>query len=258
MDHLRFAFYLLALLAGTAALAQTLLIGRRYRRTVIRWYGLFLLSLYAILLSFLLRLYGQIAGLEGRALESALWILQAAGGLTFICTAPYFYHALLGLPFGRPLRLAFLVLDALAVLAAAANLVRPDLPATVFVLTGVLFGMIVYGLALIAAKLASVGDRVLRRALAIFLGLTLFFFPLMLADSLLAFAPPLAPLRFLDGLTQPLYFLLLNALTVAFGLRYLNRPAYSEGGGSPTTSPRPSASPPGSGRSSPSCWRAEG
>ncbi len=229
MIHLRFAFYLLALAAGTAAISQTFLIGRRYRKTVIRWYGLFLLSLYGILLSFLLRLYGEVAGLTGdRALENLLGIVQAAGGLTYILTAPYFYHALLGLPFGRPLRFAFLGLDVLVVLAAAVNLVLPGQPAAMAALIGSLFGMIIYGLALIAWKLPAVGDRALKRALGIFLALTLFFFPLMLIDSLLAFLSFLSAFRFLDGLTQPLYFLALNGLTVLFGLRYLNRPAYAE------------------------------
>ncbi len=230
MIHLRFAFYLLALVAGTAALAQTVLIGWRYRKTVIRWYGLFLLSLYAILLSFLIRQYGEVAGLAGsRALENGLWILQAAGGLTFIFTAPFFYHALLGLPFRRGLRFAFLAVDALVVLAAGIDLALPGRPEAVAVLVGSLFGMIAYGLVLIAVKLPGLGDRVLRRALALFLGLTLFFFPWMLVDVLLGLTPLLASFRFLDGLTQPLYFLLLNGLTVVFGLRYLNRPAYAEG-----------------------------
>jgi hypothetical protein len=41
MRHLLFAFCLLALIAGTASLAQTVMIWRRYRKLVIRRYGYF-------------------------------------------------------------------------------------------------------------------------------------------------------------------------------------------------------------------------
>ena len=39
----------------------------------------------------------------------------------------------------------------------------------------------------------------------------------------------LAPFGLLDGLAQPAYFLILNCLSIVFGLRYLDRPAYAEG-----------------------------
>jgi DNA-binding NarL/FixJ family response regulator len=44
----------------------------------------------------------------------------------------------------------------------------------------------------------------------------------------MAYLPALAVFAFLEGLAQPLYFLVLNALTIVFELRYLNRPAYAE------------------------------
>jgi hypothetical protein len=91
-----------------------------------------------------------------------------------------------------------------------------------------LFGLILYGLVLIAANLHAVGERTLRRALTLFFVLTLVFFPLMYVDAAMAYLPSLALFACLEGLAQPLYFLVLNALTIGFGLRYLNRPAYAE------------------------------
>lgn len=129
---------------------------------------------------------------------------------------------------GRPKRVAFFVLDALVGLAAVWALAFPRwTPAFVF-LAAVLFGMIVFGLAFIALRLGRVGDGTLRRALVIFLALTAVFFPLMLIDAAMGFVPLLGVFGFMDNLTQPLYFLVLNCLTVAFGLQYLNRPAYAE------------------------------
>ena len=229
MPHLRLLFYLLALLAGSASLAQTFLIWQRYRKAVIRRYGFFLLSLFLLLLGFTLQLYARILGWEASAAaRHAVWILFAAGGLSFIFCAPPFYHSLLGLPFTGWVRGLFFALDVLAAAAALANLLFPGLRFTGVALNLLLFGLILYGLVLIAANLHAVGERALRRALALFFVLTLVFFPLMYVDAAMAYLPSLALFACLEGLAQPLYLLVLNALTIGFGLRYLNRPAYAE------------------------------
>jgi DNA-binding CsgD family transcriptional regulator len=222
-------FYLLALVAGTASLSQTILIYQRYRKAVIRRYAFFLLSLSFILISFLVERYAEAASLSGsNAVENIRWMLQAIGGLGFIFTAPYFYHSLLGLQVVSWQRFAFLGVDVIVLLAALAYLVFPAHPVAIAVLIGSLFGMIAYGLVLISVKMRTVADAILKRALRIFLVLTLCFFPLMLIDSVLAYAAFLSVFRFLEGLAQPLYFLALNCLTIAFGMKYLNRPAYAE------------------------------
>jgi DNA-binding CsgD family transcriptional regulator len=235
VSHLKLLFYLLALLAGAASLAQTFLIQQRYRKAVIRRYGLFLLSLFLLLLGFSVQLYARIAGWQGAAAAGhAVWILFAAGGLSFIFWAPPFYHSLLGLPFGGWVRVVFFCLDVLAAAAALANLLLPAWTFTGVALNLLLFALVLYGLVLIAANLAKVGEKVLRRALTLFFVVSLAFFPLMYVDSAMAYLPALAGLAglaglaFLEGLAQPLYFLVLNVLTILFGLRYLNRPAYAE------------------------------
>jgi DNA-binding CsgD family transcriptional regulator len=229
VSHLKLLFYLLALLAGAASLAQTFLIWLRYRKAVLRRYGLFLLSLFLLLLGFSLQLYARIVGWqELPAARHSVWILFAAGGLCFIYWAPPFYHSLLGLPFSGPLRAAFFALDALASAAALANLLLPALAFTGVALNLLLFALVLYGLVLIAANLPKIGERSLRRALTLFFALSLAFFPLMYVDAAMAYLPALAGFAFLEGLAQPLYFLVLNALTIVFELRYLNRPAYAE------------------------------
>lgn len=229
MRHLVMAFYLLALVAGSASLSQTYMVWQRQRKPVIRAYGWFLLSLFLILAGFLVDSYASLAmpG-DGAGVRIAGWIAQAAGGILFIVTSPFFYHRLVDLRVGGAKRVVFFALDALVCLAAVSALAFPGwMPAFVF-LAAVLFGMIVYGLAFIAFRLGRVGDRTLRRALVVFLALTAVFFPLMFIDAAMGFVAQLGLFRFLDNLTQPLYFLVLNCLTIAFGLMYLNRPAYAE------------------------------
>jgi DNA-binding CsgD family transcriptional regulator len=229
VKHLLLLFYLMALVAGSAAISQAFLIWQRYRRAVIRWYALFLLSLLLVLLYFLAAQYAAVTGLSGdRTMQAVLWILPAAGSLLFIVVAPYFYASLLGLAMPRALRFLFLALDAVVFAAAGLDLAVPAQPVALVVLLGSLFGMIAGGIVLIAVKLHTVADRALRLALALFLGLSALFFPFMLMDSLFSFASFLAVFRPLEGFPQPLYFLVLNCLTIAFALRYLNRPAYAE------------------------------
>ena len=223
------AFYLLALLAGTASMSQTFMVWQRYRKPVIRKYGYFLLSLYLILLGFVADMYASIVSLDSTVeAKSIVWILQAAGGVLFIAASPSFYHSLVDFALSKAKRVVFFAVDALVCVAALSTIAFPGFsPAAIF-LAGVLFSMIVYGLVFIAAHLRRVGEPSLRGALTVFVALTACFFPFMLIDAAMSFLPFLSVFGFLQNLAQPLYFLVLNCLTIAFGLRYLNRPAYAE------------------------------
>ena len=190
------AFYTLALVAGTVSMSQTFMVWQRYRKPVIRKYGYFLLSLYLILFGFLVGMYASIASLDSTVeAQSIVWILQAAGGVLFIAASPSFYHSLIDLALSKAKRVVFFAVDALVC---------------------------------IAAHLRRVGEPSLRGALTVFVALTACFFPFMLIDMAMSFLPFLSVFGFLQNLAQPLYFLVLNCLTIAFGLRYLNRPAYAE------------------------------
>jgi len=227
--HLVLAFYLLAVIAGTASLAQTVMIWQRYRKPVIRRYGAFLLCLYLLVLGFSIDRYASLTMLSGTVEARALvWLFLAGGSILYIVVSPFFFFSLVGRAPGRAARNLFVAVDAVVCAAAAANVAMPRLLPLTLGLVGVLFAMIAYGIVFIAVHLSAVGERVLRRALAIFLALSAAFFPLMLIDALMDLVPFLAVFRFMDNLAQPLYFLVLNCLTIAFGLRYLNRPAFVE------------------------------
>jgi len=231
MPHLVLALHFLALIAGAASFGQAVMIWLRHRKTVVRHYALFLLSTWLILLALAVDLYGRNAGLaRDGAIAALTWILQAAGGLLYIGASPFFYHSLMGLEMRRWSIAACLVVDALAVVSAVAYIAAPGVIAFGIILNSLLFGMIGLGLVLIGATLGRTADPVLRRALLVFLVLSLGFFPLMWADAAIGWLPFLAGLAPLEGLAFPLYFLSLNGLSMAFGLRYLNRPAYAEAG----------------------------
>jgi len=231
MSHLVFAFYLAALMAGMFSIGQAVTIWQRYRKVVIRRYAMFLVALLLVLLAFLVDLYARVAGVQADALARALsWVLQAAGGTLYIVICPYLFHSLVGRPVPAWQRWLFLSLDVLVVLAALASLAAPSAAAFPVALAIALFGMILYGLVYTGVNLRAIGEPVLRRALTIFLCLTAVFFPLMLIDSAMSELPFLSFFQALNNLAQPVYFSCLTGLTIVFGLRYLNRPAYWERG----------------------------
>jgi len=231
MLHLVLAFYLAALMAGMFSMSQAITIWQRYRKVMIRRYAAFLAALLLVLLAFLVDLYAHVAGVQADALPRALtWALQAAGGTLYIVICPYLFHSLVGRAVPAWQRWLFVALDIAVVLAALASLAVPSVTVLPEALAVVLFGMILYGLIYTAVNLGAIGEPVLRRALRVFFWLTAVFFPLMLIDSAMSELPFLSVFRSMNNLAQPLYFFFLTGLTILFGLRYLNRPAYAEKG----------------------------
>lgn len=229
--HLQILVYVLGLIAGTVAITLAAAFYRRYRKKSLRYYALFLSSLAAILVSFLVDAYLRLTNL-GDTAQAFVWLAGAVGGLFFIFVAPFFYHALLGIPLPGALRSAYLALGVFAVVVAVIEAIMPAATWTDLVLSVVLFGMVAYGLILLVVFLRRVGEPVLRRALVTFLVVSLVFFPLMVLDSVGAYIPVTAFLS--SDLWQPLYFLVLSLLSTVFAVRYLNRPAYAAPDGRPT------------------------
>lgn len=216
-------------MSGSASISQGVLIYLRYRKPVIKFYCYFLLSLFLFLLAFLIMLYSGIAGLrENRAAIDLQWMFQAAGGVLYIAAAPYFYHALLGLEMTGIKKIVFFSIDAAVAAAALLFVFVPDLGFLGMVLNICLFSMIGYGLLLILLNIGRTADKNLKKALIVFLLLSLIFFPVLYLDVLVSNFPAFSAFRFLENGTLPVYFLLLNICTIIFALKYLNRPPYRD------------------------------
>ena len=231
MPHVILAFYVFALMLAAASLSQTWTMWQRYRKVVIRRFGFFQAALTLILASFAIDLYAQVARVDHTSAAAAVyWITSAAGCLLFIFCAPGFYHALIGLVLRRWMLVAYFAVDVAACVLALIYLVAPRIGATSIALNALVFAMVIFGLILLAVNLHSVADRALARAMRVFGALTVVFLPLMFVDAAMSYIPALRFFRFLNGLAQPAYFLVLNALSLVFGQKYLNRPAYEVDG----------------------------
>jgi DNA-binding CsgD family transcriptional regulator len=218
-------------MAGTSAVTVGLVLYRRLRKPLLFWYEWFLLSLFLLQTSFFVQWYSGSGDPPRDFFSGAVWLfLQISGAFIFILIAPFFYHALVGMTLSRRTRLVSGVLNSVLIILFFLYLIRPANVVTGVLLNLLLFGMILYGIILVAFNLSSLGDRRLRRSIVIFIILTGIFFPLMYADSMLVFLPKDHFLYILDGLAQPLYFTVLSILSVFFALRYLNIPPYTQAG----------------------------
>jgi DNA-binding CsgD family transcriptional regulator len=227
MKHLILVFYLLAIIAGTVSVTQTVLIYLRYKKKVVKQYGLFLLALYLFLFVFAIDRYARNNSIEDlQTVQNLIWIFQAAGGFLFIFMSPYFFHGVIGIEVKKTKRAIFFVIDALVVVAAFVDIALPKLVVTDFFLNAALFGMVAYGIILIAVRLHQIAEAALKRALLIFVILSCAFFPFLYLDALIGITGSLSFLKATEGFAHPLYFLILNILTIVFALRYFNRPAY--------------------------------
>lgn len=230
MIEISFWVFLGSLLAGFASMLLSLFIYLKYRKIAIIFYIFFLISLFCIILFFFFYLFGGIATADGVMRgDKSLEILQFAGSYGFIAVAPYFYHYILGLRLSRVKIIVTICID-IVLLACSVIFYLTRIPEIgYFVLIPALAVSILYGLILILRNLPSIADKRLSRALKTFLWVSAGFFPLILLDMLdtRLFGVVLFPGGFF---ALPLYYLVLNILSIVFTMVYFNRPAYLRGG----------------------------
>ena len=229
--HALFWLYICALMSGAASSVVALFVYAQHRKPVEFGFGLFLLSLLGIVASLAVQQYGVIASADskyGMSVASIVLMIIGAGGYMFAW--PFFYHPLVGTRAPRWLVAVYLAIG-FAFLALALSLfVSPESTFVLIALNVMLFGMIGYGIVSIGVRYKRIGDRRLRKAVRVFLILSIVFFPLMYLDSILMYLPPLPLADALDGTALPIFFIVLNVMAIRFAGTYLNEPAYLSDG----------------------------
>lgn len=164
--------------------------------------------------------------LDGRPyLKTVLAVLQSLFGLIYCLKSPEFFYSLLGIPYGKKQKfwaalytVIFFIFVVLQFLFQADW--NQDILAVLF------YGVIGFEIVFSLFQLRVLRDKAIRKAFAIFLGISLAFFPFFLADTLLA-----TLLHVPDGFyAQPLYFIVLCVLFLIFVKKILNRaPSMKDG-----------------------------
>ena len=228
MSLFRLLLQFLALTAGTAAITALVFAYREQHRRLAVSYSLFLGSLWIIVFAFGVNELSQLTADVELFLVAALG--NSLGSIAYVFVAPSFYHAVLGTPMTSRLRRGYVAFDALLACFVIGLAWERYRGLAVIVLHSMLFVMVLYGIVLIALRYRHLAEASLRRAVRIFVVLSLVFFPPMYWEARPEEIAPLARNDWLDGVALPVYYLLLCALSLPFILRRVNRPAYSEKG----------------------------
>lgn len=231
MSLLRLLIQFFALTAGTAAITALLFAYREQHRGLAVSYTLFLGSLWLIVFAFGINELALLTAGNELFLVAALG--NSLGSMAYIFVAPVFYHAVLGTPMTSRLRRAYVAFDALLVFFVVGLAWERYRGVAVIVLHSMLFAMVLYGIALIALRYRHLAEASLRRAVRVFVLLSLAFFPPMYWEARPEEIAPLVRNDWLDGFALPAYYFLLCTLSLPFILRRVNRPPYSQEG-SPT------------------------
>lgn len=222
---LRFWYTLFALAAGVASITLAFVLAREQQRRLATAYAGFLASLWLIVLSFAMATFADLAS-GTRGLLSPAFLVNGIGSVGYIVVAPYFYHAVLGLPMRRGFEIAYRLVVAATVVFVGLLFIASARELAVSALNFVLFALVLYGIVLIGLGYRRITERSLRNAIRVFLMLAVLFFPLMFLE---ARPQPVGDLGALGAFTHfalPSFFALLSILSVPFALSRLNRPAF--------------------------------
>lgn len=219
----RFWYTLAALMIGVVAVTLVLILGREQHRRLAVSYAGFLTSIWIILLSF------AIAGFASLLVGEETWrvpamVVNGVGSLAYMVAAPFFYHAVLGLPIGPRFSMLYRFVGGLLLAGVALMFIPSIQSGAIVALNALLFATILYGIVLIALGYRRIVERTLRRAIVVFIVLATIFFPLMFLESV----PWLGdrPLEDVTNFALPTFYVFLAALSIPFGFRRLSRPAY--------------------------------
>jgi DNA-binding CsgD family transcriptional regulator len=157
-------------------------------------------------------------------------LINSLGSIAYVFVAPFFYHAVLGIPMTPWTRRFYLAFDLLVLFFVVGLAWERYRGLAVIVLHALLFGMVLYGVVLVALRYRHLAEASLRRAVRVFVVLSLILFPPMYWEARPEEIAPLVRNDWLDGVALPAYYLILCALSLPFISRHVNRPAFARGG----------------------------
>lgn len=231
MIYVRLLLTLSAVISGSAGIGTAMQVFARHRKIVVLYFAGFILSLVLMLGGISITDLGLIdPRLNRDTLRFVSFVFMAIGGLLHVLALPRLFHALIGEPVGPVRKISYLSVAIVFFVIALFVLFRPTLLGPQLVLNSMLFGMIAYVIIMMGIRMSRIGDKRLRRAVRLFFVLSAAFFPLMYVDSVLPFVSAPAWVASVDGTSLPLYFLVLNTLSIWLASGYLNEAPYLASG----------------------------
>lgn len=214
-------------LSGAFLLGIISLLFVQHRTTLLRDFGLFILSLFMFSLASLFDQMILFGNKENKWLfEGLMWLIQSAAGFIYIGVSPFFFLRLFNIDIKSTIRFLLISVDILTVLTAFIYLFTPGVKITQTILSFFIFGTLFWEIILMIAKLFSLKDKTLKQAVSILLMVTMFFIPLLLIDNIISVLPVFHSLHAIDNLSKPLYLLVISILSIIFTFTHFNRPSF--------------------------------
>lgn len=230
-----------ALLGVAAAFGAAIVLYGTWRTRVLRLYILFIGSISAFTVAMTLQTVVEALSPYGIATESAELlrsiglVVQGAGGVVQVAILPHFTYAINSRQPSQTVQRVFLGIALLMGVITVVFIVRPSRLWLGYLLTGLLFSSIAWCLGRMvpwvrtpAETGAALNTSAVLRA---FLWMSLAFLGLFVADILVSSIPVPQWVSRVDGISLPLYLLVLSVGSIAFAKSRLNAPPLFEDDG---------------------------
>lgn len=201
-----------------------------HRLGAVRWYVLILASFLAIVFMLTIQIFFRLAGTDVPLFFMVIIrTLSIAGPCLLMFAFPCLIFVVFSLeaPRGAVIALSAFIC-ACAVLGTLSQWLGIGAIAE-YVLTPAMFLLVSGSMALALIHWRRLAVRSLKRAIAVFLCVTALFGPVIGIELYRGDIPGLRDLDIFELFSTPLYFLVLNGLSIAFSISYFRRPAYLRG-----------------------------
>lgn len=227
MQHFILFFYILSFSSGMAAFNVAILLFNQYKKESLKYYSFFLLSLVFLMGHLILEKYNQIVVPDIRVLIISISsYIYFIGVLLLIVILPFFSHSIMGIKISKIKKICFNAVNfftAITLIFYAITHIKGILN---FIIRPIMIISIMYAFFLIIADLNSIGEKLVRKAVNIFLIMTIVYFPFHLIEEYRLSIFRVRDYDLIDIFSLPLYFMILCLLSIVFTIRYYNKPAY--------------------------------
>jgi DNA-binding CsgD family transcriptional regulator len=231
MEHWTFLFYNLSFCAGIGAVAIALVLYKIYRKKSLLYFTYFMVSMAFIMGELTAMVYGRINFSQSYpAFYVALDLLDKAGVLLFIFTFPLFIHTLFGIKRSSLRNRIFRGIQGISTILIFISLIPGIREIVRIPMVIIYYGLMIYALVLGIFTFRSIGSRLLRRLVIIFLIISMIFIPLIILEQVRDRLPQFQSFRIFELFSLPLYFLILSVLSILMAVWYLGKPPFIEGG----------------------------
>jgi DNA-binding CsgD family transcriptional regulator len=226
MKDIQLLFCILSLFAGVSAVSISIFIYHIYKKKSLRLFIAFMLSLILIQCAISLKMFsgymsqGSIVPILSRVFDIIGTASSTISGLVFV-------NYLFGLKINNVKRaiyysvfgfqlIGFLIYYTFTTKYIFQTLLR----ASVII-------VIMYEIFIVLINFRGVINKELKRAIKLFILVTVIFFPLILIESYRAYIPFFKNIELIKVLALPLYLLIINILSIYFAVAYFNTPPFS-------------------------------